>query len=226
MIPRKKKSVLIAPSILAANFGDLGDQIATAEKAGADYIHLDIMDGHFVPNISFGSSVVKTVRGLTRLPLDTHLMIENPDLYLEEFQRAGATNLTVHVEACRHLQRTVSAIRQLGMKPGVSLNPATPLGTLEDILPEVDNVLLMSVNPGFGGQQFLRHSLERIRHLRDILKKRKLHALIEVDGGIDTTNASEIINAGADVLVVGTAVFGSPDIGGAIKALRKSADRG
>ena len=156
-----KKPVLIAPSILAANFGELANQIAAVEKAGADFIHCDVMDGHFVPNISFGPGIVKTVHGLTRLPLDTHLMIENPDFFLEEFQKAGTTYLTVHVEVCRHLQRTISAIRQLGMKPGVCLNPATPLSTLEEILPEVDLVLVMSVNPGFGGQKFLPQSFRK-----------------------------------------------------------------
>ena len=158
----KKKPVLIAPSILAADFGELANQIAAVERAGADLtFHLDVMDGHFVPNISFGPGVVKTVHRLTRLPLETHLMIDNPDFFLEKFQEAGTTYLTVHVEVCRHLQRTISAIRQLGMKPGVCLNPATPLSTLEEILPEVDLVLVMSVNPGFGGQKFLPQSFRK-----------------------------------------------------------------
>ena len=215
-----KKPVLIAPSILAANFGELANQIAAVEKAGADLIHLDVMDGHFVPNISFGPGVVKTVHGLTRLPLDTHLMIENPDFFLEEFQKAGTTYLTVHVEVCRHLQRTISEIRQLGMKPGVCLNPATPLSALEEILPEVDLVLVMSVTPGFGGQKFLPQSFQRIKDVKKNISSRGLKAIVEVDGGIDTNNAAMLVDAGADVLVSGTAIFGSKDIFKAIHDLR------
>ena len=218
----KKKPVLIAPSILAANFGELANQIAAVEKAGADFIHCDVMDGHFVPNISFGPGIVKTVHGLTRLPLDTHLMIENPDFFLEEFQKAGTTYLTVHVEVCRHLQRTIAAIRRLGMKPGVCLNPATPLSTLEKILSEVDFVLVMSVNPGFGGQKFLPQSFQKIRDLKEIISSRSLKAIIEVDGGIDKDNAGMLVDAGADVLVSGTAIFGSKDIPKAIHDLRNN----
>jgi ribulose-phosphate 3-epimerase len=218
----KKKPVLIAPSILAANFGELANQIAAVEKAGADFIHCDVMDGHFVPNISFGPGIVKTVHGLTRLPLDTHLMIENPDFFLEEFQKAGTTYLTVHVEVCRHLQRTIAAIRQLGMKPGVCLNPATPLSTLEKILPEVDLVLVMSVNPGFGGQKFLPQSIQKIRDLKKIMSSRGLKAIIEVDGGIDKDNAGMLVDAGADVLVSGTAIFGSKDIPKSMHDLRNN----
>lgn len=218
----KKKPVLIAPSILAANFGELANQIAAVEKAGADFIHCDVMDGHFVPNISFGAGIVKTVHGLTRLPLETHLMIENPDFFLEEFQKAGTTYLTVHVEVCRHLQRTIAAIRQLGMKPGVCLNPATPLSTLEKIFPEVDLVLVMSVNPGFGGQKFLPQSIQKIRDLKKIMSSRGLKAIIEVDGGIDKDNAGMLVDAGADVLVSGTAIFGSKDIPKSIHDLRNN----
>ena len=218
----KKKPVLIAPSILAANFGELANQIAAVEKAGADFIHCDVMDGHFVPNISFGAGVVKTVHGLTRLPLDTHLMIENPDFFLEEFQKAGTTYLTVHVEVCRHLQRTIAAIRRLGMKPGVCLNPATPLSTLEKILSEVDLVLVMSVDPGFGGQKFLPQSFQKIKDLKKIISSRGLKAIIEVDGGIDKDNAGMLVDAGADVLVSGTAIFGSKDIPKAIHDLRNN----
>lgn len=218
----KKKPVLIAPSILAANFGELANQIAAVEKAGADFIHCDVMDGHFVPNISFGPGIVKTVHGLTRLPLDTHLMIENPDFFLEEFQKAGTTYLTVHVEVCRHLQRTIAAIRQLGMKPGVCLNPATPLSTLEKIFPEVDLVLVMSVNPGFGGQKFLPQSIQKIRDLKKIMSSRGLKAIIEVDGGIDKDNAGMLVDAGADVLVSGTAIFGSKDIPKSMHDLRNN----
>ena len=218
----KKKPVLIAPSILAADFGELANQIAAVEKAGADLIHLDVMDGHFVPNISFGPGVVKTVHRLTRLPLETHLMIDNPDFFLEKFQEAGTTYLTVHVEVCRHLQRTISAIRQLGMKPGVCLNPATPLSTLEEILPEVDLVLVMSVNPGFGGQKFLPQSFQRIKDLKGMISSRGLKAIVEVDGGIDKDNAAMLVDAGADVLVSGTAIFGSKDIFTAVHNLRNS----
>jgi ribulose-phosphate 3-epimerase len=218
----KKKPVLIAPSILAANFGELANQIAAVEKGGADFIHCDVMDGHFVPNISFGAGVVKTVHGLTRLPLDTHLMIENPDFFIEEFQKAGTTYLTVHVEVCRHLQRTIAAIRRLGMKPGVCLNPATPLSTLEKILSEVDLVLVMSVDPGFGGQKFLPQSFQKIRDLKEIISSRGLKAIIEVDGGIDKDNAGMLVDAGADVLVSGTAIFGSKDIPKAIHDLRNN----
>ena len=219
----KSKSVLIAPSILAADFGNLAGQISAVEKAGADLIHLDVMDGHFVPNISFGPGIVKTVHALTSVPLDTHLMIENPDLYLEEFQKAGTTHLTVHVEACRHLQRTVSTIRQLGMKPGVCLNPATPLSTLEQILPEIDLVLVMSVNPGFGGQKFLPQSFQKISNLKDMISSRRLQTKIEVDGGVGMSNARQLIEAGADILVSGTAIFGSKDIARAIADLRMDA---
>lgn len=221
----KRNPILIAPSILAADFGELGKQIAAVEKAGADLIHLDIMDGHFVPNISFGPFIVKTVHGLTRLPLDTHLMIDNPDFFLREFQKAGATYLTVHVEACREIRRTISSIRELGMKPGVSLKPDTPLSSLDEILPEVELVLVMSVNPGFGGQKFIPESVARIRTLRTKISSRKLSALIEVDGGIDLANASSLAAAGADILVAGTAIFRAKRLSSAVQALRKSAAR-
>ncbi|MGA9406126.1 MAG: ribulose-phosphate 3-epimerase, partial [Bacteroidota bacterium] len=217
-----KNRVLIAPSILAADFGHLASQIAAVEKAGADLLHLDIMDGHFVPNISFGPAIVQTVRSLTSLPLDTHLMIENPDLYLKEFQKSGATNLIVHVEVCRHLRATILAIRKLGMNPGVSLKPATPLSALENILADVDAVLVMSVNPGFGGQKFLPQSIERIRELKKTVSSRGLKIRIEVDGGIDQNNAAMLVRAGADVLVSGTAIFGSNDVGKSIAGLRNS----
>ncbi len=220
---RKRKHTLIAPSILAADFSRLGKDVRAAEKGGADFIHLDIMDGHFVPNISFGPFIVKTVRRLTRLPLDTHLMIENPDSFLEVFQKAGSNHLTVHVEACRNLRQTIASIRELGMKPGVSLKPDTPLSSLDDILPHVDLVLVMSVQPGFGGQMFMPESLSRIRELSASLTSRRLKALIEVDGGIDSTNASALVEAGSDVLVAGTSIFRSPRIPSAVHALRRSA---
>ena len=215
-----KKTVLLAPSILAANFATLGDQISSVERAGADLIHLDIMDGHFVPNISFGPAVVKTVHGLTRIPLDTHLMIENPDFFLDDFQKAGTTYLTVHVETCSLLDRTVAAIRQRGMKPGVSLKPETPLSTLEGILPHVDMVLLMSVHPGFGGQKFIPETLSKIRTLNEMISARKLNTLIEVDGGVDESNVADLVRAGVRVLVAGSAIFGARDIPKAMDAFR------
>lgn len=212
--------ILLAPSILAANFAKLGDQISVVEKAGADLIHLDIMDGHFVPNISFGPAIVKTVHGLTQLPLDTHLMIDNPDFFLDDFQKAGTTYLTVHVEACSLLDRTVAAIRQRGMKPGVSLKPETPLSALEGILAHVDLVLLMSVNPGFGGQKFIPETLAKIRSLNEMISSRKLNTLIEVDGGVDESNVADLVKAGVRVLVAGNAIFGAKDISKAMDAFR------
>ena len=220
MTMAERKPPMIAPSILAADFSNLGQQIAAAEKGGADLIHCDIMDGHFVPNISFGPFLVKTVHSLTPLQLDTHLMIENPDSFLEEFQKAGTTYLTVHVEVCRDLRKTVHSIRKLGMKPGVSLIPATPVSALEDILPYVDLVLVMSVNPGFGGQKFMPSSVGRIQSLRAMISSKKLKTLIEVDGGIDEDNAAPLVEAGADILVAGTAIFRTKDISSAMHTLR------
>ncbi len=217
----KKISKLLAPSILSANFANLEKDIRLAEQGGADMLHLDIMDGNFVPNISFGPSIVKTIKKISKLPLDTHLMIENPDNYLEEFQKAGTTYLTVHIEACRHLHRTISTIRKLGMKPGVSLNPATSIHTLAEIFPHVDLVLIMSVNPGFGGQTFIPTMFEKIKNvvsLRDFLE---LNPLIEVDGGVDMTNASKIIECGADILVAGNAIFGNKNVKKATQEMKR-----
>jgi len=215
-----RNPILLAPSILAADFAKLGDQISAVEKSGADLIHLDIMDGHFVPNISFGPAIVKTVHGLTQLPLDTHLMIEDPDLFLDDFQKAGTTYLTVHAEACSLLDRTIAAIRQKGMKPGVSLKPETPLSALEGILAHVDMVLLMSVNPGFGGQKFIPETLAKIRSLHKMISLRNLKTLIEVDGGVDESNVADLVKAGVRVLVAGSAIFGAKDISKAMGTFR------
>jgi len=211
---------LIAPSILSADFARLGEQVRAAEQGGADWLHVDVMDGHFVPNITIGPLVVAALRPVTKLPLDVHLMIEAPDRYLEEFVRAGADYLTVHAEACPHLHRSLQAIKALGVKAGAVLNPATPLSALEHVLEECDLVLLMSVNPGFGGQRFIPQVMEKIARLRQMIEARGLSTLIEVDGGVGPSNARQIAAAGADVLVAGSAVFGNADIPAAIKLLR------
>ena len=212
--------VQIAPSILAADFARLGEEIAQVEAAGADLLHVDVMDGHFVPNLTIGPPVVKAIKSVTKLPLDVHLMVDQPDALLPDFIEAGSDNLTVHVEACRHLHRTIQSIKDAGVRASVVLNPATSLHALDEILPEVHMVLLMSVNPGFGGQRFLPATLDKIRALRARIKERELPVAIEVDGGVKADNAAEICAAGADVLVAGTAIFGQPDYGAAIRALR------
>jgi ribulose-phosphate 3-epimerase len=201
-------AILIAPSILAANFAQLGEQVAAAEKAGADRIHVDVMDGHFVPNITIGPVVVKSLRPVTRLPLEIHLMIENPDQYLDAFAEAGADSLLVHEEGAVNLHRTVQHIRALGKKAGVVINPATPAGALEEILPDVDLVLVMTVNPGFGGQQFLHSTLPKIRRVREMIDRVRPGCELEVDGGIEPHTAPLAVDAGARVLVAGSAVFG------------------
>ena len=212
--------VKIAPSILAADFTRLGEEIAQVEAAGADLLHVDVMDGHFVPNLTIGPPVIKAIKAVTKLPLDVHLMVEQPDALLPDFIDAGSDNLTVHVEACRHLHRTIQSIKDAGVRASVVLNPATSLHALDEILPEVHMVLLMSVNPGFGGQRFLPATLDKIRALREQIEQRRLPVSIEVDGGVKADNAAEICAAGADVLVAGTAIFGQPDYGAAIQALR------
>ncbi len=213
----------IAPSILSADFARLGDEVRAVAAAGADYIHVDVMDGHFVPNITIGPLVVEAVRKVTDLPLDVHLMIENPDLYIPEFASAGADIIVVHAEATHHLHRTVQLIKSFGKKAGVSLNPATSLHLLDYILEELDLVLLMTVNPGFGGQSFIEACLPKIHALRAMLDKRGAEAELEVDGGVKTDNIDRISRAGADVFVAGSAVFGSPDYAATIAELKRRA---
>ena len=202
----------LAPSILSANFSKLGEDVSSIEKGGADLIHVDVMDGHFVPNISFGAAVMKSLNGKTELPYDVHLMIEYPDKYLEDFVTDKTEYITVHQEACIHLHRTVQHIKGLGIKAGVSINPATSLTMIEEILDDIDLVLIMSVNPGFGGQKFIPSALSKIERLAKIREERGLKFKIEVDGGVTLNNAAQIANAGADILVAGSAVFGADDI--------------
>jgi ribulose-phosphate 3-epimerase len=213
---------LVAPSLLSADFGNLNKDIEMVNTSQADWFHLDIMDGVFVPNISFGLPVVTQVKKMAQKPLDVHLMIVDPDRYLEKFREAGADILTVHYEACTHLHRTLCQIRNLGMKAGVSINPHTSVELLNDILEEADLVLIMSVNPGFGGQKFIKNSIQKIKRLKEMITKKGCNTLIEVDGGVDVTNAALLYNAGADVLVAGNAVFKSNDPKGAIEAIKKS----
>jgi ribulose-phosphate 3-epimerase len=213
----------IAPSILSADFLKLGEEIKSAEAAGADMLHIDIMDGHFVPNITIGPAIVEAVHRITSLPLDVHLMIEEPERYLGDFINAGADYLTVHYEACIHLHRIVQSIKESGIKAGVSINPATPAWSLESILPDADVVLVMSVNPGFGGQKFIHSAIDKIRTLRKLINDRKLPLLIEVDGGVKLDNAEDILSAGADILVMGSAFFNSKDYGTTIRQLREIA---
>ena len=203
--------IKIAPSILSADFARLGAEVQEAEAGGADYIHVDVMDGHFVPNLTIGPPVIAALRRVTNLPLDVHLMIEEPDRYLAEYTAAGATFLTVHVETCQHLHRTIQRIRELGGKPGVSLNPATSIDTIAEILPYVEQVLVMTVNPGFGGQRYIGTMTDKIARLARIASAKGLELAIEVDGGIDATTAPEAVRAGARVLVAGTAVFRHPE---------------
>ena len=216
--------MILAPSILSADFARLGDEIRSAERGGAGAVHVDVMDGHFVPNITLGPPVVKAIRRATALPLALHLMIENADRYLDAFVDAGASWISLHVEALPHLQRSVAHLRGRGVQAGVAINPATPLSAVEEILPELDYVLVMSVNPGFGGQKFLPGSLDKVKRLRRQIDERALKARIEVDGGVDRTNVHALTEAGAEILVAGQAVFGNgnaeADARGLIEAAR------
>jgi len=215
--------IKIAPSILSADFARLGEEIRAIDAAGADYVHVDVMDGHFVPNITIGPPVVEAIRKVTDLPLDVHLMIENPDAYIPAFASAGSDIITVHAEAATHLHRTVQLIKSYGKRAGVSINPATPISSLDVILDDLDLVLVMTVNPGFGGQSFISSCLPKIEALRQELTRRGLSTELQVDGGVKTDNIGLIAGAGADVFVAGSAVFGTPDYAATISALKENA---
>ena len=202
----------LAPSILSADFSALAADVKKIEEGGADYIHVDVMDGHFVPNISFGAAVMKSLNGKTSVPYDVHLMIENPDQYIGDFVTENTAYITVHQEACVHLHRTIQNIKSKGVKAGVSINPATPVSTLECVLDDLDMVLIMSVNPGFGGQKFIPQTLNKVKELAEIRKERGLDFVIEIDGGITLNNAKEVMEAGVDIAVAGSAVFGAEDV--------------
>jgi ribulose-phosphate 3-epimerase len=210
----------LAPSILSADLLKLEEQIKLVEGCGADFIHIDVMDGHFVPNLTFGPVIVKTVAEVTSLPLDVHLMMTDPDPFINQFAEAGANIITVHQETCKHLDRSLSLIKDAGCKAGVALNPSTPVHTLDVILKGIDLVLIMTVNPGFGGQKFILYSLEKIRNLRKLLEIRNSDCFVEVDGGINPSTGKQVLQAGADILVAGAAIFAQKDIAGACRALK------
>jgi ribulose-phosphate 3-epimerase len=211
----------LAPSILSADFARLGEEIKAVEEAGADYIHIDIMDGHFVPNITIGPMVVETAKAVTTLPLDVHLMISDPDRYVQDFIKAGSDLLSVHVETCPHLQRTLTYIRELGGRSAAVLNPSTPISTLEYVMDDLDMVLLMTVNPGFGGQKFIPTMLPKIRKMRSFIDEKKLPIELEVDGGVTLENISQISQAGADVVVAGSAVYKSADCRKTVRLMKE-----
>jgi ribulose-phosphate 3-epimerase len=217
-------SVRIAPSILSADFARLAEDVARVEAAGADLIHVDVMDGHFVPNITIGVPVVAALSRVTKVPLDVHLMIADPDRYLDAFAGAGAAMITVHAEILPHLHRTLTHIRHLGAKAGVALNPSTPVRVLSDVTAEIDHVLIMSVNPGFGGQKFIPHTLAKIAEARQLFGATDRPAAIEVDGGVDTSNAAALVSAGATILVAGASIFAQPDPAAALHTLRRAAE--
>jgi ribulose-phosphate 3-epimerase len=214
------KQIYIAPSILSADFARLAEEVGAVERGGADLLHIDVMDGHFVPNLTVGPPIVEALKKVTKLPLDVHLMMTNADAFIAEFAAAGADYLTVHVEACPHLHRTVQSIKERGVKAGVTLNPATSLSTLDEIVADADLILIMSVNPGFGGQKFIPSSLKKIVSARRLIDRTGSHALLEVDGGVKPDNAAQVREAGADILVAGSAIFSSRDYAAAIAALR------
>lgn len=213
--------VKIAPSILSADFSRLGEEIIAAEKAGADLVHIDVMDGHFVPNITIGPLVVKAVKKVASIPLDVHLMIEDPDKYVKDFADSGADIITVHEEVCKHLHRTIQNIKECGVKAAVSINPATPVSHIKIILPYVDMVLIMSVNPGFGGQKFIPGALTKIKRLKDIINKNNYKAEIEVDGGVNIDNVAEVVKAGADIVVMGSAFYNSDNYDETVRIVRE-----
>ena len=213
--------VKIAPSILSADFSRLLDHVKEVEQAGVEYLHVDVMDGHFVPNISFGAPILKSLKGKTALFMDVHLMIENPDQYIADFVDAGADLINVHIETCTHIHRTLQLIKSYGVKAAVTLNPGTPLSSIEEILPELDMVLLMSVNPGFGGQSYIASTTDKIKRLKKMITDRNLECLIEVDGGVNLNNVKAIVEAGADVIVAGSAIFNTPSIHETVKAFRE-----
>ena len=217
-------TVWVAPSILSADFAALGRDIAAVERGGADLIHIDVMDGHFVPNITIGPPVVRAIKRIATRPLDVHLMIEDPDRYIRDFAEAGASMISVHVEVLPHLHRTIAFIKSLGVKAGAVINPSTSITTLEDVAKDLDFVLVMSVNPGFGGQGFIPHSLDKVRRLKGLLAATGSSAQIEIDGGVDASNTNDIVAAGATILVAGNAIFGSADAEAATRALRAMAN--
>ena len=214
--------IKIAPSILSADFSRLGEHIKELEHCGADMIHIDVMDGMFVPNISFGVPIIKSIRNLTKLPFDVHLMIEEPSRYVEEFARAGADIITIHYEADRHIDRTINYIKSFGIKAAIALNPATSVDSIKYLISNVDMVLIMSVNPGFGGQKYIEYCTEKIKEVRALADKYNKDLMIQVDGGIDSSNIQKVVNSGADVIVAGSAVFKNGEIGKNIKLLRDS----